>query len=119
MEANDLKYTNEELNNLIEYYLGTPKVYNYCYENSPEFKKFVDNADDEMKSAIKKMHTGYNMLHCKDALVHLGSFGLSWVGKKIAESREFAKLDETIKSDEFKILFENFNEIVLRNKFDI
>ena len=117
MEAKDLRYTEKELSKIIEYYLGTPQIYKYCYENSSEFKEFVDGADENMKAAIKKMHRGYNMLHCKDSLVHLGTFGLSMVGKKIAEKRELDKLDEAIRSDEFKTLFKNFNEITLRTKF--
>ena len=119
MEAKDLRYTEKELMNIIEYYLGTPKIYKYCYENSHEFKEFVDGADENMKAAIKKMHRGYNMFHCKDPLVHLGTFGLSMVGKKIAEKRELDKLAETIKSDEFKTLFKNFNEITLRTNLAI
>ena len=27
---------------------------------------FGEDADENMKAAIKKMHRGYNMLHCKD-----------------------------------------------------
>lgn len=119
VEAKDLRYTEKELKNIIEYYLGTPKIYKFCYENSIEFKEYVDNASEEMKKAIKKMHTGYYASHCQEPLVHLGTFGLSLVGKKIAENKEFKKLEETIKSEEFKTLFKNFDEIIIRSKLNI
>lgn len=114
-----LNYSEKELKNIIEYYLGKPKIYKYCYENSLEFKAYIDNASDEMKAAIKKMHNGYYAAHCQEPLVHLGTLGLSLIGKKIAENNEFKKLDETIKSEEFKILFKNFDEIIIRSKFGI
>ena len=119
MEAKDLRYTEKELSNIIEYYLGTPKIYKFCYENSIEFKEYVDNASEEMKKAIKKMHTGYYASHCQEPLVHLGTFGLSLIGKKIAENKEIKKLEETIKSEEFKTLFKNFDEIIIRSKLNI
>lgn len=119
MDAMNLKYTEKEINNIIEYYLGKPKIYKYCYENSPEFKNYVDNASEETKKAIKKMHVGYYGAHCQEPLVHLGTFGLSLVGKKIAENKEFKKLEETIKSEEFKTLFKNFDEIITRSKLKI
>ncbi len=114
MDARYLRYNKKELKRIVQYYLGTPKIYKYCYEHSPEFKEFIDNADDSLKAAIKKMHTGYYASKCQEPLVHLGTFGLSLVGKKIAEKKEFAKLEETIKSDEFKTLFKNYYEIALR-----
>ena len=79
----------------------------------------MDNANDEMKKAIKKMHIGYYGAHSQEGLVHLGTFGLSLVGKKIAENKEFKKLEETIKSEEFKTLFKNFDEIIIRSKLNI
>lgn len=119
MDTKYLKYTEKEINNIIEYYLGKPQIYKYCYEHSLEFKNYVDNASDEIKKAIKKMHMGYYGAHCQEPLVHLGTFGLSLVGKKIAENKEFKKLEETIKSEEFKTLFKNFDEIIIRSKLNI
>lgn len=119
MEAKYLRYSEKEIEKIIEYYLGTPKIYKYCYQNSLEFKNYVDNASEETKKAIKKMHTGYYGAHCQEPLVHLGTFGLSLVGKKITENKEFKKLEETIKSEEFKTLFKNFDEIIIRSKLNI
>ena len=34
-----------ELSRIFEYYLADPDIYNYCYENSEEFRFFIDNAD--------------------------------------------------------------------------
>lgn len=119
MDANNLNYTEKEIENIIEYYLGKPKIYKYCYENSPEFKEYIDNASEEMKAAIKKMHRGYYGTHCQDPLVHLGTFGLSLVGKKLAENKEFKRLEETIRTEEFKTLFKNFDLIVLKSKMNI
>lgn len=119
MDAKYLRYTEKEIENIIEYYLGTPKIYKFCYENSPEFKEYVDTASEKMKNSIKKMHTFYYAKHCKEPLVHIGTFGLSFVGKKFAENKEFKKLEETIKGEEFKTLFKNFNEIVYRSKINI
>ena len=72
-----------------------------------------------MQKAIKKMHMGYYGTHCQEPLVHLGTFGLSFVGKKIAENKEFKKLEETINGEEFKALFKNFDEIIFRSKMNI
>ena len=119
MEAKYLNFDKKEMRHIIEYYLGTPKIYKFCYENSPEFREYVDNASDEMKKAIKKMHVGYYGAHCQDPLIHLGTFGLSFVGKKIAENKEFKKLEETIRSEEFKTLFKNFDEVVFRSNLNI
>lgn len=81
MDEKRLNYSEKEIQKIIEYYLGKPKIYKFCYENSIEFKKYVDNASEEMKKAIQKMHTGYYASHCQEPLVHLGTFGLSLVGK--------------------------------------
>ena len=54
MDVKYLKYTEKEFNQIIKYYIGTPKIYKYCYEHSPEFKEFIDNSNDEFKKAIKK-----------------------------------------------------------------
>lgn len=115
MEARYLRYTVKEFNRIIEYYIGTPKIYKYCYENSKEFKNFIDNINDSRKKKIKSMHVGYYGVHCREPLAHLGTFGLSFVGKKLAENKEFKKLDETINSDEFKTLFKNFDEVLAIN----
>lgn len=119
MDTKYLNYSKKDIKRINEYYLGNPKIYKYCYENSPEFKSFIDNANDELKSAIKKMQTAYYASHCQEPLVHLGTFGLSLVGKKIAEKKEFDKLDETIRSEEFRTLFKNYYEIVLRSELNL
>ncbi|MBQ8550166.1 MAG: hypothetical protein IJ426_02375 [Clostridia bacterium] len=115
MEVRYLRYTLKEFQNIIEYYLGTPKIYKYCYEKSSEFKEFVDNINESRKKEIKKLHMAYYAVNCKEPLVHLGTFGLSFLGKKIAENKEFQKLDETINSDEFKTLFTRFDEVLAVN----
>lgn len=111
MDVKYLKYTEKEFNQIIKYYIGTPKIYKYCYEHSPEFKEFIDNSNDEFKKAIKKMHLGHSGLAVRDTLVHISTMGLSLIGQSRAEKKEFAKLDEIIKSDEFKTLFKNFYEV--------
>ena len=55
MEARYLRYTVKEFNRIIEYYIGTPKIYKYCYENSKEFKNFIDNINDSRKKKIKSI----------------------------------------------------------------
>ena len=115
MEAKDLRYTVKEINKIIEYYLGTPKIYKYCYENSKEFKGFIDNISDSRRKKIKAMHIGYRAAHSSEALAHLGTFGLSFLGKKLADNKEFKKLEVTINSDEFKTLFKNFDAVLVLN----
>ena len=115
MEIRYLRYTAKELSRIIEYYIGTPKIYKYCYENSEEFKNFIDNATEIRKKKIKTLHTAYHCAHCREPLVHLATFGLSFGGKKLAEKKEFKELDETIKGDEFKTLFSKFDEVLEYN----
>ena len=74
----------------------------------------MDNADDDVKKAIKKMHLANYGKCCSESVFHLATCGLSFAAKKIAEKKEFAKLEQTIKTEEFKTLFSNFYEITLR-----
>ena len=37
------------VNNKIATYVVEPSIYNYAYENSAAFRKFMDNTSDEMK----------------------------------------------------------------------
>lgn len=118
MDARYLNYTKKDIQRLIEYYLGTPRIYNYCYENSKEFREFVDNANEEMKAAIKKMHRAHYISRCQEPLAHIGTFGLSLIGKKLAENKELKRLEETIKGEEFKTFFKNFNDVVLLSEIN-
>ena len=88
----------------------------YCYENSPEFKEYVDNANEKMTHSIKTMHKYYYGSHVQEYLLHFATMGLTLLFKKLREKKEFAKLKKTIQSDEFKTLFSNFDTVLLNNK---
>ena len=107
--------TDKELSRILEYYCANPTIYEYCYENSPEFKFFIDNANDELKENFKKMQKAYRASHCRDGLTHIGTFGLSLVGKKISQNNELKRVAEKIETEEFKEFFKNLGELLKKS----
>lgn len=116
MDPKYLIYSQKEIESIVKYYLGTPDIYKYCYNNSPEFKFFVDNANEKLKKNIKQMHTAYHLSHIHEYLMHCATMGISLIIKKLLELKKFSDLKKTIESDEFKTLFQNFDTVLLYNK---
>ncbi len=115
MEIRDLRFTAKELNRMIEYYIGTPHVYKFCYENSVEFRWFIDTANEERRRKIKLLHTGNYFSRASEPLWHLATGGLSLAAQAIKRNKEYKELEETINSKTFKMLFLNFDKVLAQN----
>lgn len=115
MKVEYLRYSNKYINSIIRYYIGTPKIYRYCYKNCTEFRDFIDNSNDERKKTIRSLHRSYRMVHCRDPLVFIGTCGIAFLIKKIGDLIEYKKVNKTIQGDEFKTLFGNFDEVLRNN----
>ena len=115
MEILSLTFTRREFNNILEFYFGKKYIYTFCYENSPEFKKFIDTCSAERLNKIKKLQLSETLSHARRPLLALGTYGLSAVATKIHHNKQLKELEYTIQSDSFKILFSNFDAVLLNN----
>lgn len=93
MKIINLWFTQVEFDALMKYYFGCSRVYEFCYENSEQFKTFVDKSDERRSEKIK-------------ALMH----------SVVNEPKNLeGELNSIISSKEFKNLFSRFDEVLLIN----
>ena len=110
MELSDCNYTFDEIKNMLNYYVATPHIYDYCYKNSPEFKSFIDSRSKEDLDSFKQLRTMYKEIHRpRDYFLLHGELYLT---KKKRDKREVEALPEKIESEEFKFFFSHFDEIM-------
>lgn len=115
MEIVSLEFTRKEFNHILEFYFGKKYIYKYCYENSAEFKRFIDGCSEERLNKIKKLQLAETLSHAKRPLLALGTYGMSAVATKIHHNKQLKELENTIQTDAFKTLFSNFDAVLLNN----
>lgn len=115
MEIVNLNFTRKEFNNLLEFYLGKKYIFNFCYENSKEFKAFIDNCSEERLKKIKKLQTAETLSHANRPLWALATCGATAIATKAHHDKQLKELANTIQTDSFKTLFSNFDLVLLNN----
>ncbi len=115
MEINNMIFTKKEFNQMLEFYFGKKYIYNFCYENSTEFKQFIDNCSEERLNKIKKLQLAETLSHARRPLLALSTYGMSAVAEKLHHNKQLKELSSTIKTDAFKTLFSDFDNILLNN----
>ena len=115
MEIISMKFTAKEFSKILEFYFGKKYIYNFCYENSKEFKNFIDNCSAERLNKIKKLQLAETLSHAKAPLLALGTYVMSAIATKIHHNKQLKELETTIQSAQFKTLFSNFDNVLLNN----
>ena len=115
MEMISLEFTKKEFDRMLEFYLGKKYIYKFCYENSVEFKEFIENCSEERLNKIKKLQLAETLSHARRPLLALGTYGMSAIAIKIHHDKQLKELAYTIKTDQFKTLFSNFDAVLLNN----
>lgn len=115
MEIFSLTFTKREFNNLLEFYFGKKYIYKFCYENSPEFKEFIDKCSHSRLEKIKRLQLAETLSHARRPILAVATYGMSAVATKIHHDKQLKELADTIKTDSFKTLFSNFDLVLLNN----
>ena len=115
MEIVSMEFTKKEFNHILEFYFGKKYIYNFCYENSAEFKSFIDNCSEERMNKIKKLQLAESLSHAKRPLLAVATYGMSAVATKMHHNKQLKELEYTIQTEAFKNLFANFDAVLLNN----
>lgn len=93
MRILSLWLTSKRLSKLLHYYVGRYAVFSFCYENSCEFKGFVDKMDEH----------------------YICKFRAKSRKEKPLRKYEEKRLSKIIKTKPFKELFTRFEDLLLIN----
>ena len=115
MEIVSLEFTKKEFDRIIGFYFCKKYIFDFCYENSPEFKNFIDNCSEDRLKTIKKLQRLTTLSHAKRPVWALATMGATAIATKVHHDKQLKELANTIQTDAFKTLFSNFDLVLLNN----
>ena len=87
-----LYFTQDEWNEIYNFFIATREVFEYCYSNSEEYKTFIDTLPQKRRNQIFKSHKNRSKI-----LIN------------------YNMLNVIINSKEFKLLFYRLDDILFLN----
>ena len=107
----EIKELERRVRYAYENYICEPDVYKYAYENSKEFRRYINSLPEERMEKIKRAHAALsvsNGVHnLRKGMIHASTFGLSFLAEKALFKSKKQKIIEIVESEEFATLFNN------------